>query len=79
MNLAADIALAQRLADAAAAAIRPHFRSGLASERKGDATPVTLADRAGQAIELVPVLLRRRALPVVSQGRESVARVEHAP
>jgi len=43
-----DIALALRLADAAAEAIRPHFRSGLASVRKDDATPVTLADRAAE-------------------------------
>ena len=48
MNLESDIALAHRLADAARAAIRPHFRSGLASERKPDATPVTLADRAAE-------------------------------
>ena len=48
MNLEQDIALAMRLADAAAEAIRPHFRSGLTSERKGDATPVTLADRAAE-------------------------------
>ena len=48
MNLTADIALAHRLADAARAAIRPHFRSGLASERKGDATPVTMADRTAE-------------------------------
>ena len=48
MNLADDIALAHRLADAAGAAIRPHFRSGLAAERKSDATPVTLADRAAE-------------------------------
>ena len=48
MNLDADIALAQRLADAAAEAIRPYYRQGLASERKGDATPVTLADRAAE-------------------------------
>ncbi len=48
MNLDADIALALRLADAAAAAIRPHFRAGLASERKGDATPVTMADREAE-------------------------------
>ena len=48
MNLEADIALAQRLADAARAAIVPHFRSGLASERKADASPVTLADRAAE-------------------------------
>jgi len=48
MSLEADIALALRLADAAGEAIRPHFRSGLESERKGDATPVTIADRAAE-------------------------------
>ena len=48
MGIEADIALAQRLADAAGEAIRPHFRSGLASERKGDASPVTVADRAAE-------------------------------
>jgi histidinol phosphatase-like enzyme (inositol monophosphatase family) len=48
MSLETDIALAHRLADAAAAAIRPHFRSGLAAERKSDATPVTEADRAAE-------------------------------
>lgn len=48
MNRDADIALAHRLADAARAAILPHFRSGLTSERKDDATPVTLADRAAE-------------------------------
>ncbi len=48
MNLTAEIALAHRLADAARAAILPHFRVGLASERKADASPVTLADRAAE-------------------------------
>ena len=43
-----ELALANRLADAARAAILPHFRSGLASERKPDASPVTLADRAAE-------------------------------
>ena len=46
-DLDADIALALRLADAAAAAIRPHFRR-VTAERKGDSTPVTLADRAAE-------------------------------
>ncbi|MET0269694.1 MAG: histidinol-phosphatase [Sphingomonas sp.] len=45
----ADIALAHRLADAAGAAIRPHFRSPLAIESKADASPVTQADRAAEA------------------------------
>ncbi|MBV9841817.1 MAG: histidinol phosphate phosphatase [Sphingomonadaceae bacterium] len=44
-----DIALAQALADAAGAAIRPHFRSGFAVEQKGDRSPVTVADRAAEA------------------------------
>ena len=48
MNLAADIALAHRLADAAREAIRPHFRQPVAAERKGDATPVTIADREAE-------------------------------
>jgi histidinol phosphatase-like enzyme (inositol monophosphatase family) len=43
----ADIAIAHRLADAARAEILPHFRQ-VAAERKGDATPVTLADRAAE-------------------------------
>ncbi len=45
----ADVDLAQRLADAAAAAIRPHFRNLTAVETKGDASPVTVADRAAEA------------------------------
>jgi inositol-phosphate phosphatase / L-galactose 1-phosphate phosphatase / histidinol-phosphatase len=48
MNLDADIALAQRLADVARLAILPHFRSGDPAERKEDTTPVTLADRAAE-------------------------------
>jgi histidinol phosphatase-like enzyme (inositol monophosphatase family) len=48
MNLDNDIALAIRLADAAAAAIRPYFRADSGAERKPDATPVTLADRAAE-------------------------------
>jgi inositol-phosphate phosphatase/L-galactose 1-phosphate phosphatase/histidinol-phosphatase len=48
MSLEDDLALANRLADAARLAIRPHYRSGLASERKSDASPVTLADRAAE-------------------------------
>ncbi|MBU6268554.1 MAG: inositol monophosphatase family protein [Sphingomonadales bacterium] len=47
-QLDADITLAHRLAEAAREAIRPWYRSGVASERKGDASPVTLADRAAE-------------------------------
>jgi inositol-phosphate phosphatase / L-galactose 1-phosphate phosphatase / histidinol-phosphatase len=48
MKLDDDIALALRLADAAGAAIRPYFRSDMPAERKEDATPVSLADRAAE-------------------------------
>lgn len=48
MRLDAELALAVRLAEAAGAAIRPHFRSGLESERKDDASPVTEADRGAE-------------------------------
>jgi len=44
----ADLALAQQLADAAGAAIRPYFRTEHGLERKEDSSPVTLADRAAE-------------------------------
>ena len=40
-----DIDLAHRLAEAARAEILPLFRSGVESEAKADASPVTIADR----------------------------------
>jgi inositol-phosphate phosphatase / L-galactose 1-phosphate phosphatase / histidinol-phosphatase len=44
------LALANELADAAAAAIRPYFRrTALAVDDKADLTPVTAADRAAEA------------------------------
>ncbi|WP_420806436.1 inositol monophosphatase family protein [Novosphingobium fuchskuhlense] len=48
IDLDRDIALALRLADAAGAAIRPFFRSGVTADRKSDSSPVTLADRAAE-------------------------------
>ncbi|WP_088306869.1 histidinol-phosphatase [Novosphingobium sp. B 225] len=48
MAYEAELALAHRLADAAGAAIRPLFRTGLGSERKADRSPVTEADRAAE-------------------------------
>jgi inositol-phosphate phosphatase / L-galactose 1-phosphate phosphatase / histidinol-phosphatase len=47
--LTKDIALANRLADAAGAAIRPFYRADFAHEAKSDASPVTEADRAAEA------------------------------
>jgi inositol-phosphate phosphatase / L-galactose 1-phosphate phosphatase / histidinol-phosphatase len=48
MTLQTDLALAQRLADAAGAAIRPFFRSDFVQENKADTSPVTEADRAAE-------------------------------
>ena len=44
-----DIALANRLAEAAGAAIRPLFRGQWSEERKADRSYVTEADRAAEA------------------------------
>ena len=49
MTLDTDLALAQRLAEAAGAAIRPFFRESFTHEAKADASPVTEADRAAEA------------------------------
>lgn len=45
----ADIDLANRLADAAGAVIRPYFRTPHGLETKADHSPVTLADREAEA------------------------------
>jgi inositol-phosphate phosphatase / L-galactose 1-phosphate phosphatase / histidinol-phosphatase len=50
IELDAFLALALRLADAAGAEIRPHFRKPLAVVDKADLTPVTAADRAAEAV-----------------------------
>ena len=44
-----DLALANRLADAAGEAIRPFFRARYDMEIKADKSPVTEADRAAEA------------------------------
>jgi inositol-phosphate phosphatase / L-galactose 1-phosphate phosphatase / histidinol-phosphatase len=49
IDLDAFLTLALRLADAAGAEIRPHFRQPLAVDDKPDLTPVTAADRAAEA------------------------------
>src|SRR5258706_14954564 len=45
---AAQLALAEELADAAAAVIRPYFRQTIAVDDKADASPVTIADREAE-------------------------------
>ena len=42
------VAFADRLADAAAEAIRPYFRTAVGFDAKADLTPVTAADRAAE-------------------------------
>ena len=76
MNLDADIALAHRLADPAGAVIRPHFRSGLDTQRKGDASPVTEADRGAE--EAMRRLLKAEAARdgVIGDGADIGARCE---
>ena len=49
MANSADLALANRLADAAGEAIRPLFRGDWSQERKSDSSPVTEVDRAAEA------------------------------
>jgi myo-inositol-1(or 4)-monophosphatase len=49
MSIATDyLEVALAAADAAAVAVRPHFRSGLVADDKSDDSPVTLADRAAE-------------------------------
>lgn len=59
MKIEDDISIAMKLADAAAAAVVPHFRQGLAADKKGDDTPVSLADRAAE--EAMRKILREQA------------------
>ena len=49
MKLDRELALANRLADAAGAVIRPRFRSAFDVSRKADSSPVTEVDRAAES------------------------------
>ncbi|MCM8730982.1 histidinol-phosphatase [Hephaestia sp. GCM10023244] len=62
-----DIAFAHRLADAAAVAIRPYFRAPHGLEIKDDASPVTLADRAGEAAMRALIEAERPADGIVGE------------
>ena len=76
---AADIALAHALADAAGAAIRPAFRQRIAIDMKGDASPVTAADRAAEAAMRAIIARERPADGVIGEeygeDRPGAARV----
>ena len=70
--LAAAVATAHAMADAARGAILPHFRRPMAVETKGvDFDPVTVADRAGEAAMRAVLTAERPADGV--QGEEAGA------
>jgi myo-inositol-1(or 4)-monophosphatase len=66
-DVAALRPLAEALADAAGAAIRPHFRQRLAVEAKADASPVTVADRAAESAMRELLAARRPGDGVVGE------------
>jgi histidinol-phosphatase len=70
--MSSDLSVALRLADAADAISRAHYRSGLAIETKPDLTPVTEADRAVEA-ELRRILASERPDDAVLGEEEGTA------
>lgn len=69
----ADIDLAQRLADAAGAAIRPYFRAEYGLETKDDASPVTLADKAAEAAMRRLIIAERPMDGIIGEEEEERA------
>ncbi len=69
----ADIDLAQRLADAAGAAIRPYFRAEHGLETKDDASPVTLADKAAEAAMRRLIIAERPMDGIIGEEEEERA------
>lgn len=69
----ADIELAQRLADAAGAAIRPYFRADYGLETKDDASPVTLADKAAEAAMRRLIVAERPMDGIIGEEEEERA------
>jgi 3'(2'), 5'-bisphosphate nucleotidase len=61
------LAAAERAAFAAAEAILPIYASDFAVERKGDQSPVTLADRAAEAVILRHLAEAAPEIPVISE------------
>ncbi|MCW4462545.1 histidinol-phosphatase [Sphingomonas sp. BT-65] len=66
----ADIDLAERLADAAGAAIRPYFRTEHGLEAKDDASPVTLADKEAEAAMRRLIIAERPMDGIVGEEEE---------
>ncbi len=61
------IAFAHLLAEAAGAAIRPHFRAPLAVETKHDASPVTVADREAETAMRALIEQRRPGHGIIGE------------
>ncbi len=72
-----DVILANRLAEAAGAAIRPFFRARFERETKADASPVTEADRAAEAAMRAIINAERPADGII--GEEYGNEREDAP
>ena len=66
-----DIELAGRLADAAGKAIRPFFRAEHGLEMKGDDSPVTKADRAGEAAMRSLIVAERPMDAIIGEEEET--------
>lgn len=64
-------------ARAAAAEINLIFEAGFAVERKSDQSPVTAADRAGEAAILKALALLAPDVPVVAEEEVSMGRIPH--
>lgn len=63
-----DLAVvAEAAADAAGAAIRPHFRTQLAADLKDDASPVTLADKGAEAAIRAVLAARTPDIPILGE------------
>jgi histidinol phosphatase-like enzyme (inositol monophosphatase family) len=67
----ADIALANRLADAAGAVIRPLFRAEYGLEVKDDLSPVTIADREAEAAMRRLIVAERPMDGIVGEEHET--------
>ena len=69
-------AVAGQAADAAAAAIRPHFRTQLAPETKADASPVTLADKGAEAAIRAVLAAATPDIPILGEEEGGAATEE---
>jgi histidinol phosphatase-like enzyme (inositol monophosphatase family) len=72
-TLEALAAIASAAADAAGAAIRPHFRTQLAADLKADASPVTLADQGAEAAIRAVLAERTPNIPILGEEQGGTA------